>query len=165
MKWFIHCFTIFFLNFLGFGKLLYLSIVSVKIYVSLIKIPTQIVAFLFCLVADIRWQIMMSTVFVFQVSLRTAWTNIFATMRVCHMTQKPCTTVTREPSGLSLHTTGLCTWTSMHMEGEFECKHTKSTYPLIVLFLSSSITSQRATSIYCFTLCPTLFIECAHFNT
>lgn len=60
----------------------------------------------------------------FQVSLETPWTNIFAIMRVYRTTQKLCTTVTREPSGHCPLKTRLCTWTSMHMEGQLNYTHT-----------------------------------------
>lgn len=78
---------------------------------------------LYCLASDVCWQILMSHWTLLQVTLGIPWTNIFAIMKVYHMTQKPCTTVTREPRGHFLLKTGLCTWTSMHMEGRFKYSH------------------------------------------
>lgn len=45
------------------------------------------------------------------------------------MTQKPCTTVTREPRGHSLLKTRRCSWTSVHMAGQFQYKHTHTVLP------------------------------------
>lgn len=66
------------------------------------------------------WPVLKSCWTLFQVSLGTLWTSIFATMRVYHMTQKPCTAVTRELKGRSLLKTAPCSWTSMHTEGQFK---------------------------------------------
>lgn len=61
---------------------------------------------------------------VFQASLKSRWTNIFAIMRVCHMTQKLCTAVIREPKGHFIRKTRRFTWTSRLMGGQFNSKHT-----------------------------------------
>lgn len=100
----------------------YLLVWNMLIYVDLpVALLTGIIVYL------LFAQILMSHWTLLQVTLGIPWTNTFAIMKVYHMIQKPCTTVTREPRGHSLLKTRLCTWTSVHMEGQFKYNHTIST--------------------------------------